>query len=165
MRAFTFLACFLTPLINASTPQQDESLRSSVSWPPAGPQAPSATVNASIPSPTLAVPEPMLSQGIRQNIPDHLAQFLLSFDKDDPIQDSDDLRKRQQGGVGGGNGAPPASIPTQLSPVTVYFAGSAQVTYTQTFPPTPIPWAAPSTNGQIGMGTLTGKPGAVKTGS
>ena len=75
----------------------------------------------------------------------------------------DEIAPRQQGGVGGGAAAP-AATPTQLSPVTVYFDGvkSVQVTYTQTFSPTPDPWAAPKP-GTIGLGTLTGQVGVVKT--
>ncbi|MCJ1334405.1 hypothetical protein MMC10_011114 [Thelotrema lepadinum] len=160
MRA-TSLSILFLPLISASHLDnlETDNARNSFSWPPAPP--PSQVANASIPSPTIGADAVASHNFYKQQIPNHLAEFLLSFDS--PPQDNEDLKKRQQGGVGGGGGVPPASIPTQMSPVTVYNDGSVAVTYTQLFSPTPVPWPGPSTNGAIGMGTLTGTYGVVKT--
>ena len=157
----TTITLLAFPLISASSLEylQADNARNSFSWPPAPP--PSQVANASIPSPTIGADAIASHSFYNQQIPNHLAEFLLSFNT--PPQDNEDLKKRQQGGVGGGGGVPPASIPTQLSPVTVYQAGTVQVTYTQLFSPTPVPWPGPSTNGAIGMGTLTGTYGVVKT--
>ena len=67
------------------------------------------------------------------------------------------------GGVGGGGPAQAQpGNPAQLSPITTYEIDGKQFVYTQTFAPTPDPWDPPQT-GSVGLGTLTGTVGAVKT--
>ncbi|RVX75144.1 hypothetical protein B0A52_01421 [Exophiala mesophila] len=76
-----------------------------------------------------------------------------------------DLRKRQ----GVQQAVPP--VFSQVSPITTYqidFARSGSVTqltvvYTQTFNPIPDQWPSPTLTGSIGMGTITGQIGVVKT--
>ncbi|MCJ1260003.1 hypothetical protein MMC24_007843, partial [Lignoscripta atroalba] len=69
-------------------------------------------------------------------------------------------------GVGGGLGPaaaqPPSISPGQISPVTTVWIGSVQVVFTQTFASVPSQGPSPAV-GSIGMGTLTGTVGAVKT--
>ena len=111
-----------------------------------------------------AIPLSDSTPSFSPNIPVPLRQFIMKMaSSPGSSQYPDEISPRQQGGVGGGAAAP-APTPTQLSPVTVYFdfVKSVQVTYTQTFAPTPDPWAAPKA-GSIGLGTLTGQVGAVKT--
>lgn len=77
-----------------------------------------------------------------------------------------DLKKRQ-GAVGATNTAAVATtIPTQMPSVTVYQIHGAGpiISYTQTFPPNPDPWPSPSA-GTIGLGTIQGTIGVVKTNS
>ena len=109
-------------------------------------------------------PDDQASPSFSPNIPVPLRQFIMKMaSSPGSSQWPEDILPRQQGGVGGGAAAP-AATPTQISPVTVYFdfVHSVQVTYTQTFAPTPDPWVGPQ-SGNIGLGTLTGKVGAVKT--
>ncbi|KIV93372.1 hypothetical protein PV10_04588 [Exophiala mesophila] len=76
-----------------------------------------------------------------------------------------DLRKRQ----GVQQAVPP--VFSQVSPITTYqidFARSGSVrqltvVYTQTFNPIPDQWPSPTLTGSIGMGTITGQIGVVKT--
>lgn len=76
-----------------------------------------------------------------------------------------DLRKRQ----GVQQAVPP--VFSQVSPITTYqidLARSGAVTqlivvYTQTFNPIPDQWPSPSLAGSIGLGTITGEIGVVKT--
>lgn len=70
------------------------------------------------------------------------------------------LELRQQGGLGGG--APAAPGASQVSPVTTVWIGTVQVVYSQAF--SAVPSQFPSAQaGSIGLGTLTGVVGAVKT--
>ena len=72
------------------------------------------------------------------------------------------LELRQNGGLGGG--VPAAfTVPTQVSPVTTVQIGSLLVVYTQTFAPVPSQFPS-ALSGNIGLGTLTGSIGVVKTG-
>lgn len=76
-----------------------------------------------------------------------------------------DLRKRQ----GVQQAVPP--VFSQVSPITTYqidLARSGSVTqlivvYTQTFNPIPDQWPSPSLTGSIGLGTIAGQIGVVKT--
>ena len=73
------------------------------------------------------------------------------------------LELRQQvAGVGGG--APlPVPAPGQVSPVTIININGVQIAYTQLF--SAVPSQGPSaSSGNIGLGTLTGSIGVVKTG-
>lgn len=97
-------------------------------------------------------------------IPDHLQKFIAKLNAEAVPEHFEDLRKRQQGGVGGGV-VPPAQVvaqPTQVPTVTAYDVDGVHVVYTQTFAATPDPWEAPKP-GTIGLGTLTGQVGVVKT--
>ncbi|KAI4147833.1 MAG: hypothetical protein LQ340_005355, partial [Diploschistes diacapsis] len=98
----TLVALFSLPyLITASTPNPPPDLN--------------LNANASIADSLLT------SSQFSQKIPDHLANFIRSLQS--PAENNAaDLGRRQQGGVGGGVGVPQATIPTQLSPVTVYSA-------------------------------------------
>jgi len=77
-----------------------------------------------------------------------------------------DLKKRQ--GVGP---AAAATAITQVSPITTYqinlyrSGGVSQlnVVYTQTFAPIPDQWPSPTEAGTIGLGTIQGEIGVVKT--
>lgn len=79
-----------------------------------------------------------------------------------------ELKKRQVTG----QGAPAAATEiTQVSPITTYFVNSevapgsfaqVPVVYTQTFPPIPDQWSS-AVPGTIGLGTLTGTVGGVRT--
>ena len=92
----------------------------------------------------------------------------LDLDTDEPH-----LELRQNVGVGGAGNAPAAAQPTEESQVpsitvlTVYSTINGVVTpfpitYTQTFASVPDQGASPSA-GTVGMGTLTGSVGVVKT--
>ncbi|KAK5938389.1 hypothetical protein PMZ80_009359 [Knufia obscura] len=72
-----------------------------------------------------------------------------------------DLRKRQ-GNIAATNVAP-ATQPTQMSPVTLYDMGDGkQIPFTQLFVAVLEQWASPSA-GTIGLGTIQGEIGVVKT--
>lgn len=75
-----------------------------------------------------------------------------------------DLIKRQ--GALGATNAVPATQPTQMPPVTVYQgrAGGAPKTYTQLFTSPLDQWPAPGA-GTVGLGTIQGQVGVVKTNS
>lgn len=75
-----------------------------------------------------------------------------------------DLRKRQGGAAAT---AAPQAVPTvytQMSPITTYGPknGWPQVVYTQLFVAVPDQWPSPSA-GTIGLGTIQGTVGVVKT--
>ncbi|KAL9119486.1 MAG: hypothetical protein Q9187_003962 [Circinaria calcarea] len=78
------------------------------------------------------------------------------------VAEDNHLEIRQQL-IGVGGGAPlPAPLPTQVSPVTTIFIHGIQVVYTQRF--SAVPSQGPSAlPGKIGLGTLTGSIGVVKT--
>lgn len=65
--------------------------------------------------------------------------------------------------IGVGGGAPlPAPLPTQVSTVTTIYLHGVPVVYTQRF--SAVPSQGPSaSSGKIGLGTLTGSIGVVKT--
>ncbi|RMZ88694.1 hypothetical protein DV736_g4080, partial [Chaetothyriales sp. CBS 134916] len=78
------------------------------------------------------------------------------------------LLEERQGGVVNG---PAAAAPSQVSPVTTYNINSyttggqivpATVVYTQTFADVPDQWPSPSA-GTIGLGTITGQVGILRT--
>lgn len=73
-----------------------------------------------------------------------------------------DLIKRQ----GGAPIAAPAAttVPTQLSPITTYSSNGVSGIYTQTFAAVPDQWPSPEA-GTIGLGTISGQVGVVKTAS
>ncbi|MCJ1308985.1 hypothetical protein MMC25_002640 [Agyrium rufum] len=73
-----------------------------------------------------------------------------------------DLELRQIPGVGGGLGPPVTQNPLQVSPITTVYIGTAQVVYTQLFSATLVPFPSASV-GSVGLGTLTGQVGVVKT--
>lgn len=74
-----------------------------------------------------------------------------------------DLRKRQ-GGIAATNAPQATSVVTQMSPVTTYGAdrGWPQVVYTQLFVAVPDQWPSAQA-GTIGLGTIQGEIGVVKT--
>ena len=92
-------------------------------------------------------------------IPHQLRQFIL---EENQSHDAEHGIGRRQG-VAPGGGIAPGEInsPTQMPSVTAFQLSGKVIQYTQTFPPTPVPWAAPS-NGAIGLGTIQGKVGTVK---
>jgi len=111
------------------------------------------------PAPTIASPssEPTPTQN-----PEEVLQIL-------PVLDPNmvpDLKKRQ----GVGQAIAPTAV-TQVSPITTYQidlvrSGVAQqltVVYTQTFNPIPDQWPSPTEAGTIGLGTIKGEIGVVKT--
>lgn len=77
-----------------------------------------------------------------------------------------DLKKRQ----GVGQAIPPTAV-TQVSPITTYqinlyrsgLESQLNVVYTQTFAPVPDQWPSPTEAGTIGLGTIQGEIGVVKT--
>ncbi|MCJ1321348.1 hypothetical protein MMC15_006692 [Xylographa vitiligo] len=80
-----------------------------------------------------------------------------------PIEDITEIDARQNGvALGGGAGAAPLPVPGQLSPTTIYYVSNLPVTYVQTFV-TPLDQGPTASVGSIGMGTLTGAIGVVKT--
>ena len=98
------------------------------------------------------MPEP---QPYQPDIPDLLQQFILELSPTSKVE------QRQAAGVGGGLGQQPAA-PTQLSPITTYNIGGGVVIYTQIFAATPDQWATMGA-GTIGLGSITGKVGVVKS--
>ncbi|KAJ9663716.1 hypothetical protein H2198_000728 [Neophaeococcomyces mojaviensis] len=74
-----------------------------------------------------------------------------------------DLKKRQ-GGAGVTNVVPATTVITQMPSITKYqIHGQGPVfTYTQVFTPNPDPWPSPSA-GTVGLGTIQGQVGVVKT--
>ncbi|MCJ1377009.1 hypothetical protein MMC17_000099 [Xylographa soralifera] len=80
-----------------------------------------------------------------------------------PMKDTSEIDARQAGvALGGGAGAAPLPVPGQLSPTTIYYVSGQPVTYVQTFV-TPLDQGPTASVGSIGMGTLTGAIGVVKT--
>ncbi|MCJ1431262.1 hypothetical protein MMC27_000613 [Xylographa pallens] len=80
-----------------------------------------------------------------------------------PMEDTSEIDARQNGvALGGGAGAAPLPTPGQLSPTTIYYVSNLPVTYVQTFV-TPLDQGPTASVGSIGMGTLTGAIGVVKT--
>ncbi len=101
---------------------------------------------------------------IQGYIPDNLRQFIMQWAGE---QDSWGLYPRQVAGAPGvapGGGIAPGAVtqPTQMPTVTTFELSGKVIPYTQTFPPTPSPFAAP-VDGTIGLGTLSGQVGVVKT--
>jgi hypothetical protein len=96
--------------------------------------------------------------------PPELLSFIRAHHAQNPLADSESLEIRQNAAVGGGGVAPPQIIPTQMPTVTVYDPrnGKPMVTYTQLFSAVPVQWDAPK-QGVMGLGTLTGSVGAVRT--
>lgn len=75
-----------------------------------------------------------------------------------------DLRKRQ-GGAAVAATNPAVTAPVQMPSVTAYeMYDGVQRVYTQTFQAVPQQWPSPSA-GSIGLGTITGQVGVVKTSS
>ncbi|MCJ1417109.1 hypothetical protein MMC32_003448 [Xylographa parallela] len=80
-----------------------------------------------------------------------------------PMEDTAEIDARQNGvALGGGAGAAPLPVPGQLSPLTIYYVSNLPVTYIQTFV-TPLEQGPTASVGSVGMGTLTGAIGVVKT--
>lgn len=111
------------------------------------------------PAPTAASPSssPTPTQG-----PEEILQIL-------PVLDPNmvpDLKKRQ-----GVTQAIAATAITQVSPITTYqinlirsgVQSQLNVVYTQTFNPIPDQWPSPTEAGTIGLGTIQGEIGVVKT--
>jgi hypothetical protein len=76
-------------------------------------------------------------------------------------------KAKRQAAIGQGGGAAAAPVITQQSPITTYYVNNAAgaqvpVVYTQTFAPIPDQWPSPVA-GTIGMGTIQGEIGVVKT--
>ena len=119
--------------------------------------------HTSKPSQTTPVPtaEPTIPP---PDIPDHLLQFIMKLNAEPGSGHHEEMRKRQVGGVGGGvvGAGEVAPTPQQVSPITTYYIDGQQIVYSQKFIPTPDPWDAPKP-GTIGLGTLTGAVGVVKT--
>lgn len=109
----------------------------------------STTPLSFIPTPTFDIFDPIISgvNHIANEINEHLHI---------------DLRKRQ-GGAAVAATNPAVTAPTQMPSVTNYqmYDGVARV-YTQTFKAIPEQWPSPSA-GSIGLGTITGQVGVVKT--
>ena len=79
------------------------------------------------------------------------------------MEDTAEIDARQNGvALGGGAGAAPLPVPGQLSPLTIYYVSNLPVTYIQTFV-TPLEQGPTASVGSVGMGTLTGAIGVVKT--
>lgn len=76
-----------------------------------------------------------------------------------------DLRKRQ-GGIAATNAPVATTVATQMSPVTTYGPdrGWPAVVYSQAFVAVPDQWPSPVA-GTIGLGTIQGEVGVVKTSS
>ncbi|MCJ1281540.1 hypothetical protein MMC26_000860 [Xylographa opegraphella] len=80
-----------------------------------------------------------------------------------PMEDTSEINARQAGvALGGGPGAAPLPVPGQLSPTTIYYVSNLPVTYVQKFV-TPLDQGPTASVGSVGMGTLTGAIGVVKT--
>ncbi|MCJ1479415.1 hypothetical protein MMC13_008100 [Lambiella insularis] len=146
------LALFLLPsLISAS---------SSPSLPPAA--SPSSPAILSPPTATPQSPPPA-PQSPNPFFPPKLAYPVALFEFIANLQTPIGAVKQRQAGVALGGGAGAAPTPTeQVSPVTTIFQNGTPVPYTQTF--AAVPDQGPSAmSGSIGMGTLTGAVGVVRT--
>ena len=140
-------------------------------WPTPSPTSSIAVESTIIPT-TLPCPSDSPKQPPPQSpnpyflpkiIPGSLSDFVASLQS--PLEDSDSrpIELRQNGGaVGGGAPGAPALPPNQVSPITTIYIGSVQVIYTQLFSAVPSQGPGPM-SGSIGMGTLTGAVGVVKT--
>lgn len=149
----------LLPSIATATIITSAPLRTSTSIPSVSPSLPiqieiatpslPAIPTAFIPTPTYDILDPLIS-GVN-HIVDEINEHLHL-----------DLRKRQ-GGAALAATNPAVTAPTQMPSVTAYqmYDGVARV-YTQTFPAVPDQWPSPSA-GSIGLGTITGQVGVVKT--
>jgi len=79
------------------------------------------------------------------------------------MEDTSEIDARQNGvALGGGPGVAPLPVPGQVSPTTIYDVSGLPVTYVQTFV-LPLDQGPTASLGSIGMGSLTGKVGVVKT--
>jgi len=80
------------------------------------------------------------------------------------MEDTSEIDARQNGVAlgGGAAGAAPLPTPGQVSPTTIYDASGTPVTYVQTFL-TPLDQGPTASVGSIGMGSLTGAIGVVRT--
>jgi hypothetical protein len=111
---------------------------------------------------TLPLLDPQLENIPHQSyeISPHLQDFINQLHKRDQ---SNQIEARQAaGGVGGGVAAPKATVPTQVPTVTTFGLSGKQIVYTQLFSDVPEQWPTPS-SGKIGLGTITGQIGVVKT--
>lgn len=109
---------------------------------------------SSIPSPT-HVWDPLISSAshLLHDLQDHIHLDLRK---------RDDIEKRQ-GGVGATNIVAVVTQPTQMPSVTVYDMKSGPLrTFTQAFSLPLVPFPAPQA-GSVGMGTIQGAIGVVKT--
>ncbi|KPI38297.1 uncharacterized protein AB675_12044 [Cyphellophora attinorum] len=121
-------------------------------------EAPSISTIPSMTTIPISIPTPDLSD--------------LASDTELSLPLRDQLRRlfRRQGGAPVQNPAvaqPPAAAVTQVSPVTVLSLMDKKgqllaVPYTQTFAPVPDQWPSPSA-GTVGMGTIQGEIGQVRT--
>ncbi|MCJ1232636.1 hypothetical protein MMC14_000589 [Varicellaria rhodocarpa] len=136
---------------------------SNFGWAPISTIVPTETVSlaseTAIPSPPNLQEEVLLV--VEDSIPAVNESSQQSGDGESNPSNYNHIELRQNPGVGGG--APPAvTQAVQVSPITTVFIGSVQVVYTQLF--SAVPNQAPSpVAGSIGMGTLTGSVGVVKT--
>lgn len=79
------------------------------------------------------------------------------------MEDTSEIDARQNGvALGGGAGAAPLPVPGQVSPTTIYDVSGLPVTYVQTFA-LPLDQGPTASVGSVGMGSLTGTVGVVKT--
>ena len=118
----------------------------------------SLTSETAIPSPPNSQEEVVL---VENPIPGANEILQQSGDDESNPSNHNHIELRQNPGVGGG--APPAvTQAVQVSPITTVFIGSVQVVYTQLFSAVPDQGPSPVA-GSIGMGTLTGSVGVVKT--
>ncbi|MCJ1354089.1 MAG: hypothetical protein MMC33_004076 [Icmadophila ericetorum] len=104
-------------------------------------------------------PSPAHSKSETEPIAPGEEQQVRLEDSSDPHQE---LRVRQQGGLGGGPAAAPSPGAVQLSPITTIYIGTVLVVYSQAFSAVPSQFSSAQV-GSIGLGTLTGSVGVVKT--
>ncbi|MCJ1252185.1 hypothetical protein MMC30_009425 [Trapelia coarctata] len=121
-----------------------------------------------VPSSQLAPSEPLPSKSpnphfpAKHPLPGSLNEFIAHL-KQSPLQaDSPTLEQRQNGGLGGGVAGAAPVPPNQVSPITTVYLNGMLVIYTQVFAAVPDQGPTPMV-GSIGMGTLTGTVGVVKT--
>lgn len=131
-------------------------------YPP--PSTPPSTSTPQTPSNPIPQPTPEKAPSTNENQPPPHHLDLRSPNPDpNPNPDPEPNPAPQNAALGGaGPAAARPVVPNQVSPITTVYIGSVQVVYTQLFAAVPDqgPTAA---SGTIGLGTLTGQVGVVKT--
>jgi len=124
------------------------------------------TAPSSLPPPSEPLPpqSPNPHFPAKQPLPGSLNEFIAHL-RQSPLLETPhnaQLSERQNGGLGGGVAGAAPLPPNQASPITTVYLNGQLVVYSQVFVAVPDQGPTPMV-GSVGMGTLTGAVGVVKT--